>query len=39
MAAFYTFDPASGKLISERIYYDQASAVEQMQRKQGSVVA
>jgi predicted ester cyclase len=39
MAAFYTFDPASGKLISERIYYDQASAVEQMQRKQGSAVA
>ena len=39
MAAFYTFDPASGKLILERIYYDQANAVEQMQRKQGSAVA
>ena len=39
MAAFYTFDPASGKLISERIYYDQASAVEQMQRQQGWAVA
>jgi steroid delta-isomerase-like uncharacterized protein len=33
MAAFYTFDASSGKLISERIYYDQASTVEQMQRK------
>lgn len=39
MAAFYTFDAGSGKLISERIYYDQASAVEQMQRKEGSAVA
>jgi len=39
MAAFYTFDSAEGKLISERIYYDQASAVEQMQRKQGSAAA
>jgi steroid delta-isomerase-like uncharacterized protein len=39
MAAFYTFDPAEGKLISERIYYDQASAAAQMQRKQGSAVA
>jgi steroid delta-isomerase-like uncharacterized protein len=39
MAGFYTFDSAEGKLISERIYYDQASAVEQMQRKQGSAVA
>ena len=39
MAAFYTFDEASGKLISERIYYDQASVVEQMQGKQRSAVA
>ena len=39
MAAFYTFDETSGKLISERIYYDQATAVEQMQRRQGSAVA
>jgi predicted ester cyclase len=30
MAAFYTFDEESGKLISERIYYDQASVAEQM---------
>jgi steroid delta-isomerase-like uncharacterized protein len=39
MAAFYTFDAASGKLISEKIYYDQASVVEQMQGKQRSAVA
>jgi steroid delta-isomerase-like uncharacterized protein len=38
MAAFYTFDAGSGKLISERIYYDQASVIEQMQRKQESAV-
>ena len=31
MAAFYTFDAESGKLISERIYYDQASLLAQMQ--------
>ena len=31
MAAFYTFDAASGKLIAERIYYDQAGVVAQMQ--------
>jgi steroid delta-isomerase-like uncharacterized protein len=36
MAAFYTFDAASGKLISERIYYDQASVLEQMQRRQAA---
>lgn len=34
MAAFYTFDAASEKLIAEKIYYDQASVLEQMQRKQ-----
>jgi steroid delta-isomerase-like uncharacterized protein len=34
MAAFYTFDAESGKLISERIYYDQANVLEQMQRRQ-----
>jgi steroid delta-isomerase-like uncharacterized protein len=39
MAAFYTFDAASGKLISEKIYYDQASVVEQMRGKQRSAVA
>lgn len=39
MAAFYTFDAASGKLISEKIYYDQASVVEQMQGRQRSAVA
>jgi len=31
MAAFYTLDPESGKLISERIYYDQAGVLRQMQ--------
>jgi len=31
LAGFYTFDEASGKLLSERIYYDQASVLEQMQ--------
>jgi steroid delta-isomerase-like uncharacterized protein len=39
MAAFYTFDVGSGKLISERIYYDQAGVLEQMQRKQPVAVA
>lgn len=39
MAAFYTFDAMSGKLISERIYYDQASALAQMQGKEKSAVA
>jgi predicted ester cyclase len=39
MAAFYAFDAGSGKLISERIYYDQASLLEQMQGKQESAVA
>jgi predicted ester cyclase len=34
MAAFYTFDAASEKLIAEKIYYDQASALQQMQRNQ-----
>jgi steroid delta-isomerase-like uncharacterized protein len=32
MAAFYTFDSASEKLLAEKIYYDQASVLEQMQR-------
>jgi steroid delta-isomerase-like uncharacterized protein len=39
MAAFYTFDPASGKLISERIYYDQARVFQQMQGQPTSAVA
>ncbi|HXZ80342.1 MAG TPA: ester cyclase [Terriglobales bacterium] len=39
MAAFYTFDSDSRKLVSEKIYYDQASVMEQMQRGQNSVVA
>lgn len=39
MAAFYTFDAESGKLISERIYYDQAGAIAQMQGVQTSAVA
>jgi hypothetical protein len=34
MAAFYDFDAESGKLVSERIYYDQASAAAQMQTPQ-----
>ena len=36
MAAFYMFDAASGKLIAEKIYYDQASALQQMQGVQKS---
>jgi steroid delta-isomerase-like uncharacterized protein len=39
MAAFYTFDAASGKLISERIYYDQAGVLTQMQGSQTSAAA
>jgi steroid delta-isomerase-like uncharacterized protein len=39
MAAFYDFDAESGKLLSERIYYDQASAVAQMQAQQTTAVA
>jgi steroid delta-isomerase-like uncharacterized protein len=39
MAAFYTFDAASGKIISEKIYYDQASVWEQMQGRQRSAAA
>ena len=39
MAAFYTFDASSGKLTSERIYYDQASTIAQMIQKQGIAVA
>ena len=31
MATFYTFDAASEKLVAEKIYYDQASALQQMQ--------
>jgi steroid delta-isomerase-like uncharacterized protein len=36
MAAFYTFDAASSKLIAEKIYYDQAGVLEQMQGRQKS---
>jgi steroid delta-isomerase-like uncharacterized protein len=39
MAAFYTFDADGEKLISERIYYDQASLFAQMQGKQASAGA
>jgi steroid delta-isomerase-like uncharacterized protein len=39
MAAFYAFDASSGKLLSERIYYDQASAVDQMLGKKPPVAA
>ena len=34
LASFYTFDKNAEKLISERIYFDQASLLEQMQGKQ-----
>ena len=34
MVAFYTFDTASEKLIAEKIYYDQSSALQQMQGNQ-----
>ena len=36
MAAFYTFDGEAGKLISERIYYDQMGVLAQMQGQQSS---
>jgi steroid delta-isomerase-like uncharacterized protein len=39
MAAFYTFDTASGKLIAEKIYYDQAGALEQMRGKETATAA
>ena len=39
MASFYLFDPGSTSLIAERIYYDQASVIAQMQGKQISAVA
>jgi steroid delta-isomerase-like uncharacterized protein len=39
LAAFYTFDTASGKLISEKIYYDQATLVAQMQGQPASAPA
>jgi len=39
MAAFYTFYAASGKLISERIYYDQASVLAQMKGRQSAAIA
>ena len=39
MAAFYTFDAASGKLIAERIYYDQAGVLAQMQGGPASAAA
>ena len=39
MAAFYTFDMDSGKLISERIYYDQAGVLAQMQGDKSAAVA
>jgi steroid delta-isomerase-like uncharacterized protein len=39
IASFYTFDSEAGKLISERIYYDQASVFAQMQGQQISTVA
>jgi steroid delta-isomerase-like uncharacterized protein len=39
MAAFYTFDTASEKLIAEKIYYDQAGALEQMRGKETTTAA
>jgi steroid delta-isomerase-like uncharacterized protein len=39
MAAFYSFDPGANKLVSERIYYDLASLLEQMQGRKRSAVA
>ena len=39
MASFYSFDPGTGKLVSERIYYDQASLFGQMQGGHQSNVA
>ena len=38
LAAFYTFDTGSGKLISEKIYYDQATLVAQMHGQQASAL-
>jgi steroid delta-isomerase-like uncharacterized protein len=32
MAAFYTFDSSSEKLVSERVYFDQVTLAQQMQR-------
>jgi steroid delta-isomerase-like uncharacterized protein len=34
LAAFYIFDELSGKLLAERIYYDQARLAQQMQSRQ-----
>ena len=39
LAAFYTFDGDSRGLISEKIYYDQATLAAQMQGLQASAVA
>jgi len=39
MAAFYTFDAESERLIAEKIYYDQASVLQQMQGKHVADVA
>jgi hypothetical protein len=39
MAAFHTFDPDCGKLIFERIYYDQAPLQAQIEGKEKSAVA
>jgi len=39
MAAFYTFDAESRKLLAEKIYYDQASALQQMQGNQTATTA
>ena len=39
LAAFYIFDAESTKLISEEIYYDQATLAAQMQGLQASAVA
>lgn len=39
LASIYTFDEQSEKLIAERIYYDQASILQQMSGNQAAAVA
>lgn len=39
LASFYTFDETSEKLLAERIYFDQASLIQQMTSQPASAVA
>jgi len=39
LAAFYTFDADSARLVAEKIYYDQATLMAQMQARPASTVA